>query len=315
MQKLISDTLWNQLRKLNAASTRKVAAVAYVSDDSILKFGKGDVLVVDASDQAIKCGETSAAVLKRFSDKGARLYSCSGLHAKIFVFDETAVIGSANVSRSSASALIEAAVVTNQIHTVATARLFVERLSRESTLIGRAFLDRIRSLPVSRVRRGGQRRNRPTVLGKAPSRTWMINVTQLDEERFPEEATAVAAGMKTAERRRARQTADVAWIRWTGPSRFRELAREGDTVIQIWKTDRSKPPRAVYPHAPILLRQVESACTRFYLEEPRDGTEMSWPAFLRLTKRIGLPGTVGPFSEREIPDDYSDALLALWRKR
>ena len=290
MQKLISDTLWNQLRKLNAASRRKVAAVAYVSDDSILKFRRGDVLVVDASDQAIKCGETSAAVLKRFSDKGVRLYSCSGLHAKVCVFDETAVIGSANVSRSSASALIEAAVVTNQVHTVATARLFVERLSRESTLIGRAFLDRIRSLPVSRVRRGGQRRSRPTVLGKAPSRTWLINVTQIDEERFPEEATAVAAGMKTAERRRARQTAEVSWLRWTGRSRFRELAREGDTVIQIWKENRSKPPQAVYPHAPILVRQAEPTCTRFFLEEPREGTKMSWAAFLRLTQRIGLPG-------------------------
>jgi hypothetical protein len=313
MQKLVSDTLWKQLRQLGARSTKKVAAVAYVTSDALLKFGREDVLIVDASDQAVKCGETSAPVLKRAVKRGAALYSCPGLHAKVYVFDNrAAVIGSSNVSQSSSSALIEAAVITDQVGVVAMARLFVDRLARESTRITPSFLERISTLPVSPRRRSGRRRMRPTLLGPAPPRTWIINVTELDDERFPEEASAAATGMEAAEKRKTKKRNEVSWIRWAGRSRFRALAREGDSVIQIWKTHRAQKPQSVYPHAPVLLRQEEPTCTRFYIEDSGDGTEMAWPAFQRLTKRIELPGAVGPFSSRAITDDQSDALRALW---
>src|SRR6266576_3458871 len=98
MQKIISNNLWGEIQRLALKSKTKRAAIAYVTTDKYLKFGKGDVLVVDASDAAIACGETSAAVLKQAYKRGAELYSSDRLHAKFILLDHVAVVGSANLS-------------------------------------------------------------------------------------------------------------------------------------------------------------------------------------------------------------------------
>ncbi len=79
-------------------------------------------MVCDASNNAIKTGQTSAAVLKRAFDRGSRLYNLPGLHAKILLLNEKALIGSANASGSSAHSLIEAGLLTDQPTIVATAQ-------------------------------------------------------------------------------------------------------------------------------------------------------------------------------------------------
>lgn len=113
MSKLLvhSSTLWQKLIELgNDPKLGKIAAVAYVSDNSI-NFGEGDTLIVDASDEAIKCGKTSAKVLQEFYNNGADLYSLAGLHAKAIVFGGTAYIGSANLSKNSQNHLLELGVI------------------------------------------------------------------------------------------------------------------------------------------------------------------------------------------------------------
>ncbi|MCA9124579.1 MAG: hypothetical protein H6822_19620 [Planctomycetaceae bacterium] len=49
MNELLSSGLWTRIRGLAKKAKKKSAAVAYVTDDRYLKFGKGDVLVIDAS--------------------------------------------------------------------------------------------------------------------------------------------------------------------------------------------------------------------------------------------------------------------------
>lgn len=46
MNELLSSGLWTRIRKLGKKAKKKSAAVAYVTDDRYLKFGKGDLLVV-----------------------------------------------------------------------------------------------------------------------------------------------------------------------------------------------------------------------------------------------------------------------------
>ena len=67
MSELVSAELWRRLRELAKNAKRKHAAIAYVTDDRYVIFGKGDVLVTDASDGAIKSGQTSVEVLKAAS--------------------------------------------------------------------------------------------------------------------------------------------------------------------------------------------------------------------------------------------------------
>src|ERR1044072_5576617 len=101
MEKIITNKVWTQVTRLLDKRENKIAAIAYVSKGTPLSFGDGDVLVCDASDQAIKTGETDAAILKRFLIDGAELYSCPNLHAKILISGDSVVIGSANLSASS----------------------------------------------------------------------------------------------------------------------------------------------------------------------------------------------------------------------
>jgi hypothetical protein len=105
--KLHCSDLWDEISKLTQTSKRRQAAVAYVSSDSVIMFGEGDTLVVDASVDKIKGGLTAAKVLDKAFRRGAELFSCPNLHAKVYVFDGTAVIGFPNTSASSNDRLLE----------------------------------------------------------------------------------------------------------------------------------------------------------------------------------------------------------------
>lgn len=98
MLRVVSGGLWTELHRLATKNRPRLAAVAYVTSDEKVKFGKGDTLVCDATDTAIKLGQTSAIVLRQAHDRGAQLFSSPGLHAKVFLLGRVAVIGSANLS-------------------------------------------------------------------------------------------------------------------------------------------------------------------------------------------------------------------------
>lgn len=66
---------------------------AYVTQD-LVGFSKGDTLVVDASRHAISSGETAAKLLRTLKMKGVHIYHCAGLHAKVLLLDDVAVISS-----------------------------------------------------------------------------------------------------------------------------------------------------------------------------------------------------------------------------
>jgi hypothetical protein len=50
MQHLLCDDLWQYLEQPVRKAKRRMPAVASYSDAEVLKFGKGDVPIVDASD-------------------------------------------------------------------------------------------------------------------------------------------------------------------------------------------------------------------------------------------------------------------------
>ena len=101
MTSIETTNLWDKIEQLGRAAKSKMAAVAYVSDETRIIFGKNDVLICDASDKQIACGATSARVLAAALARGAKLYSLPDLHAKLFVFDNHTMVGSNNVSASS----------------------------------------------------------------------------------------------------------------------------------------------------------------------------------------------------------------------
>jgi hypothetical protein len=313
MNELLSDNLWDTIKRLGKKASSKRAAVAYVTSEKFIKFSEGDVLVTDASDHAIAMGQTDAQILARAFKRRAQLYSLPGLHTKVLLLGGTAVIGSANLSDASATSLVEAAWVTDAPAAVGMATSLVQQLISQAKIIDRPFLDRILKIEVKAHSKpvGGTAKPKKVQIPK--HLTWIVGVHELVKE-FPAEQEAIEAGTATAEGKVTKASSDVSWIRWTGNSRFRSDAKEGDTVIQIWSRRKAKKPTAVYRHAPIVHRQTEDTCTRFFVEDFADceDTSITWSEFKKLVSQVGLASKIGPASARPIAETYANALFALW---
>ena len=148
MSRLLKKNIWNDIDRLSLASNKKHIAVAYVTDVSKLHLKSSDVLVVDASNRAIMTGQTSAATLEVLFKTGIRLYSQRGLHAKVYAFDTSVVIGSTNASLSSRNRLIEAAILCDDADVVQQTISYVSELAMGSIVIDRQIIDHILQLPV-----------------------------------------------------------------------------------------------------------------------------------------------------------------------
>ncbi len=180
MHELLSSGLWPRIRQLAKEAKRKSAAVAYVTDDSYIKFGDGDTLVADASDEAIKSGQTSARVLMEAFKRGAQIASITGLHSKVYVFDRCAIIGSANLSKESEQRT-EAALVTDQPAIVSSARLLIEQLKSAGDVVDDSFISRISKLPVTKRKGALTGRKRKRTSDTVP-RSWLVGLKSVEEK-------------------------------------------------------------------------------------------------------------------------------------
>ena len=168
MRRLATRDLWPKLHRLARKAKRRMAAVAYVTRAAEVRFGAGDILVVDASDQAIKSGVTSAAILRAAHRRGAQVFSCSGLHAKVLLLGDVAVVGSANISTTSVNQKIEAALITNDRATTSRVRSLIHELAHQSLEIDDAFLRRISKIKVSkRNPESSRRKDVPTTASRS----------------------------------------------------------------------------------------------------------------------------------------------------
>jgi hypothetical protein len=316
MQHLLCDDLWARLRQLSKKSRRASAAVAFFSDAGLLEFRRGDLLIVDASDGRIQCGDTSARALASVLKRKTAPFSLPNLHAKVFVFGKTAVIGSANVSRSSSSTLIEAALVTDDGTTVSQTKALIESLRQKATKIDPAFIARILRLEVQKRRAGGLGKKAKPKVGKLGRRTWILGVRELAADAFPMETELADGGRKLAARELSKRHCEVTWIRCTDrKSKLIKTGAKGDSAIQVW-TPLTGNPVKVLAAASILRKQVEPTCTRFYVEESAQLRRTSLPltAFRKLARRAGLPGKLGKTSERCLTEDKARLVSLLWNE-
>ena len=130
---LITNKVWNHIGKCAKENKNRYVAVAYLATNAskYLHLEFGDVLVVDASESNIRSGATNPFEIDKYILNGVELYSYEKLHAKVFVFGNMALIGSANVSDNSATELTECMVEFKNPSTVSAARGFVRSLAVE----------------------------------------------------------------------------------------------------------------------------------------------------------------------------------------
>jgi len=272
MNRLLSHNLWPTIAKL-AKNTVKRGAIAYVSSDEHIQFGEGDLLICDASNKAIKTGQTSAAVLKRAFDRGTRLYNLPGLHAKILLLNEKALIGSANASGSSANILIEAGVLTDQPTIVATAQSFVNQLAGQAEELNERKLKKLLAIKVVKCPPQTGVRNSKIKVKTGSHRTWIVGTTEL-RKKFPEEQKIVDVAIEEVQDKLSNPRSTVHQIRWTGNKRFCKTCKRDDWLIQMWRAHGEKTPEKVYERMPIkevvkfenaVHRQMKCAVTFVHL--------------------------------------------------
>lgn len=314
MQRILSGGLWDEVGGLATNAERKLAAVAYVSSDKDVKFGPGDLLITDASDEAVATGQTSASVLRAAHERGAALYCTPRLHAKVLCLGRHVVVGSANLSENSVDNLVEAALVTDNPKTLAESRAFIEMLRETATVIDDEFLERIETIPVTR-RIGHSRSTSSSPSIDVPSgRTWLVGVSPVSDRIAEAEQDLAEEGEEAAEAELTDEGSSVSWLRFTGTSGFRRDAQRGDMVIQIWRSSRkSKRPHVYYP-APILTRQDEPTCTRFYVEAfpDEEARSIPWTDFRHVWKNAAGRNVPSMSCARSLTDRLAERLLGLW---
>ena len=142
-KQILRGDVWRNKDVLAAAKSADVRffCVAYVTQACGKLFQPGDVLVCDASRHAVTAGETNPNFLLELLRKGVSIYSYEALHAKCAVFGDYVLLGSANMSESSANRLIELSVLQKDSGFATSVHAFIQRLVVKGVPISENDLD------------------------------------------------------------------------------------------------------------------------------------------------------------------------------
>jgi hypothetical protein len=315
MQRVLSKELWKEIRAYASRARRRKVAISYVTND-LIGFRNGDILVVDASQWAIKFGETDAQVLLNLQRKGVQLFDCRDLHAKTVLLDDVAFVSSGNMSKSSAKKLVEAGILTDHVAVVSAVASFIEQLQDQSKALTPSALEKLCKIKV--IRRGGRplggKKNRKTKIAPLGNRIWFLGVRDEDREPNKEEQKIIDRAQARLRRRFDEKRDDFNWIKCGVRGRFERSCKEGDSIIQVWRSSHAKRPGRAVRATPVLLKQKSKRWTRFYVEDPTDRyAELRWTKFRRLLKEIGYSRTVSANVVREIAPDVAETINRKWK--
>jgi hypothetical protein len=318
MHKVLSHKLWKQIGAIARKSKHRQAAIAYVTTD-LVGFKSGDLLIVDASEPIIRAAGTNAKLLTKLARKGVVLHSCPGLHAKVLLMDNIAVVGSGNMSASSNSALVEAAIMTDTAPMVSGVASLIEQLKRQSRRLDKTALHALSKIKVVRHGFGpgtnSTKHKRPKI-SDLGTRTWLVGVVEFDRElTASEQKVTDQAQAKLAKKHKTNEDS-ITWIRWTGKSPFPTKCQSGDQVIQIWReSPKNKRPSVVLRPAPLLLKERADGSTFVFIKEPQGKkSEIKWSAFRKLMKHLGYRRRFGPGSEVIVGSDLAEAISRDWNR-
>lgn len=304
MKLLTARDVWPEIRREARTAESRHVAVAFLGEASpkMLSLRPGDVLVANLSEAAIRTGATSVRAARAFFRRGVHLCNAEDLHAKLFVFDDTVIVGSANASENSAESLVEAAAKIVDKGIAATARRFVQGLAVQT--VTPAYLRlcahwRAESAPDRKRLKRPAHRTRQTKPGK--SRVWVLSSA-------PHDFTTRRADDRQAQRRIAAPREFVreplAW------RRAPDLRPQDQIVIAHAEGGRLQ----VFPPGRFLSRgkSVEGD-TIIYVEQPRWPLKAPASRFTRLVQKA-FRTRQRTIPTRRIPSGWVSAVFQLWPK-
>jgi hypothetical protein len=306
-RKVLSAGYWREVGKRAKGVNQRRAAIAFVTED-LVGFHSADVLVVNASLRAIRSGGTAAKLLLNLHDDGVSIYNCENLHAKVLLLDDTAVIGSGNMSDMSSRAAggwQEAGLITNDAVCVAGVASFIEQLARPKALLKRKRLVALTKIKVKRQssRSKGRLTKRGVRVQQLGNRTWITGLRAVEISQEEE---------RQAEKAKRELDGETEYMRYPTATNFAKAVRPGDSVIVIWKPQKNSRA-TVFRLTPVLLKhRVRRNALIHYREARGKYSEISWTKFQTLLKGVGYRRQVKPRSTQLVPIELADALAKGW---
>lgn len=228
------QNVWSSIKTLFGNGRRGYVAVAYIGQGASrrLKLKRGSILVTNASEAAVRGGQTSPSELLKFYKRGVQVFSQENLHAKVFVAGKVAIVGSANISNFSENILNEAVLITTETHAVKKARAFVDNLSLVAPL-GPALLHKLKSLyrppKVGAVHFNRQKKNG----------LWLVSLTSQDWDE--KETQASNKGRPIARKRLANSSRfRIEEFCWSGKRVISKLKDRQELAQVVKGKDRKK---------------------------------------------------------------------------
>jgi hypothetical protein len=229
--KFLAPHPWPRIEALARRSVGLVA-VPFLGKDAakLLPLKRGSTLVTRLAERDVVLGLVDPREVIKFLGRGVIVHRCDNLHAKVYVFGKTAVIGSSNASQTS-NRMLEACVETTDATVVTEARRFIEDLKVDE--VGKAFAKSLIPLyPADRI--GGsvagddakKRVNAGTAGSAQHSRMWI----------WPAEDSNYPNDVERADKR----ALPLAKLEMTNPSTLKldSFFNEGNTRIDAKKGDR-----------------------------------------------------------------------------
>lgn len=193
-----SPSPWSAIKRDLVRPGRRpvIAVVAFIGRHAptVMPLRRGDMLVCDASDLAVKQQLSSPTSLRSYHRKGVAIFSVQGLHAKVISSPTSAWVGSANASKNSSEYLVEASVrVTgDQARRV---RTWAESLATEENELSLSDIARLATLKTYPRRPGPRVEVTPTEIPKRISNLVFISTSK---GRTPREEADVASDRRSA---------------------------------------------------------------------------------------------------------------------
>lgn len=298
MSMLVTSEPWGHIHGLvSRHPARCHVAVAYfgAGASKLLPLKKGSVLIVDMSERAVGSGQTKPLEVLRLINEGVEVHSVANLHAKVFVIGAHALVGSTNVSYSSAKTLIEAVLETEDRAIVKECRQFVRSLKGE--FVSKGYARRMQQLyRPPRFASGGGKRKRMRSIEPVHSPLWIVPLERISPDQHQLEHADVGRPQARKLLRFPRRSV-VDEFFWDGFDLLGRLA-VNDIVIQVTnETDR---------------RMVSTQGRVLHIERYREGQIRRGVVFLEIPKRLRRKNLNAIIARLGLDAKF---LLKLWHPR
>lgn len=231
-----SHTLWRDIRRIARDRGPRFVAVPFVGAGAArqLKLRRGDTLVTRFDQASVRAGVVHPQTIIKYLAAGVRVYRCDELHAKVYVSAVRAVVGSANLSTSSANTLDEAGVVAVRSSLVYAARQYVKNLADRSAFVGPELAKEMQKL-YRPPRRPNHRRAAQGKRALVGPQFWVASMVHADFEPLAE--SAAESARESIRKRRDPKRYELSDFEVRDSVSVRRI-KIGDELLQICRDTR-----------------------------------------------------------------------------